>query len=118
MCVNCPLGCKINVIYADADEIEIFEAKGIDVKEAWNTLNKNLQIPKGSCYKRKGRKWRSTFSFSQIHQTGPFKINERYYGNTKNTKVTAPVKRGDIIISNILDTGSDIIITRSVNKIN
>ena len=25
----------------------------------------------------------------------------------KNTKVTAPVKRGDIIISNILDTGSD-----------
>jgi CxxC motif-containing protein len=34
----------------------------------------------------------------------------------KETKVKAPVKRGDVVIQNILDTGSDIIATRSVNR--
>lgn len=34
----------------------------------------------------------------------------------KKTKVKAPVRTGDVIIPNILNTGADVIATRSVNK--
>ncbi|MFN3328156.1 MAG: DUF1667 domain-containing protein, partial [Fervidobacterium pennivorans] len=36
----------------------------------------------------------------------------------KKTKVQAPVKSGDIIIPNILETGADIVATRNVERVN
>lgn len=35
----------------------------------------------------------------------------------KETKVSAPVKKGDIIIKNILNTGIDVVAARKINKL-
>jgi len=46
----------------------------------------------------------------------PLRLMEEIMGVIRQTKVSAPVKRGDIIIENVLNTGANIISTRTVNK--
>ncbi|KUK81874.1 MAG: Uncharacterized protein XD96_1016, partial [Petrotoga mobilis] len=45
VCTNCPLGCKINVVYADADEIEIVEVKGNRCKRGLEFVKQEITDP-------------------------------------------------------------------------
>ena len=40
------------------------------------------------------------------------------YGCVKNVEVNAPIKIGDVIVENILDTGIDIVSCRNLKKRN
>ncbi len=47
----------------------------------------------------------------------PSDLVDRAMEIIKNTTVSAPVKKGDIIIKNLLNTGVDVIAARKVNKL-
>lgn len=118
VCVNCPLGCKINVIYADADEVEIFEAKGNRCKRGLEYVKQELTDPlRVVVTSVKVENGEMPLASVRSTKPIPLRLMNDIMEILKNTKITAPVKRGDVIMKNILGTGSDIIITRSVNKI-
>lgn len=117
ICTNCPLGCKINLVYADADEVEIIEAQGNRCKRglefAKQEITDPLRVVVTSVRVEDGE---IPMASVRSDKPVPLRLMEEIMGVIKQTKVSAPVKRGDIIIENVLNTGANIISTRTVNK--
>ena len=117
ICTNCPLGCKINLVYADADEVEIIEAQGDRCKRglefAKQEITDPLRVVVTSVRVEDGE---IPMASVRSDKPVPLRLMEEIMGVIRQTKVSAPVKRGDIIIENVLNTGANIISTRTVNK--
>ena len=117
VCTQCPLGCKINVIYADADEIEIVEVKGNRCKRGLEFAKQEITDPlRVVVTSVKVEDGEIPMASVRSDKPVPLRLMQDIMKILKETKVKAPVKRGDVVIQNILDTGSDIIATRSVNR--
>jgi CxxC motif-containing protein len=111
------LGCKINVVYADADEIEIVEVKGNRCKRGLEFVKQEITDPlRVVVTSVKVEDGEISMASVRSDKPVPLRLMQDIMKILKETKVKAPVKRGDVIIQNILDTGSDIIATRSVNR--
>lgn len=117
ICTNCPLGCKINLIYADADEVEVIEAQGNRCKRglefAKQEITDPLRVVVTSIRVEDGE---IPMASVRSDKPVPLRLMEEIMDVIRQTKVSAPVKRGDIIIENILNTGANIISTRTVNR--
>ncbi len=117
ICTNCPLGCKINLVYADADEVEIIEAQGNRCKRglefAKQEITDPLRVVVTSVRVEGGE---IPMASVRSDKPVPLRIMEEIMGVIRQAKVSAPVRRGNIIIENVLNTGANIIITRTVNK--
>ena len=117
VCTNCPLGCKINVVYADADEIEIVEVKGNRCKRGLEFVKQEITDPlRVVVTSVKVENGEIPMASVRSDKPVPLRLMQDIMKILKQTKVKAPVKRGDVIIQNILGTGSDIIATRSVDR--
>ncbi|RLL83977.1 molybdopterin oxidoreductase [Petrotoga sp. HKA.pet.4.5] len=117
VCTQCPLGCKINVIYADADEIEIVEVKGNRCKRGLEFVKQEITDPlRVVVTSVKVEDGEIPMASVRSDKPVPLRLINDIMKILKETKVKAPIKRGDVVIQNILDTGSDIIATRSVNR--
>jgi len=117
VCTQCPLGCKINVVYADADEIEIIEVKGNRCKRGLEFVKQEITDPlRVVVTSVKVEDGEIPMASVRSDKPVPLRLMKDIMKVLKETKVKAPVKRGDVVIQNILGTGSDIIATRSVNK--
>jgi CxxC motif-containing protein len=116
VCTQCPLGCKINVVYADADEIEIVEVKGNRCKRGLEFVKQEITDPlRVVVTSVKVENGEIPMASVRSDKPVPLRLMQDIMKILKQTKVKAPVKRGDVIIQNILGTGSDIIATRSVD---
>jgi len=117
ICTNCPLGCKINLVYADADEVEIVEAQGNRCKRglefAKQEITDPLRVVVTSVRVEGGE---IPMASVRSDKPVPLRLMEEIMGVIRQAKVSAPVRRGNIIIENVLNTGANIIITRTVNK--
>jgi CxxC motif-containing protein len=117
VCTQCPLGCKINVVYADSDEIEIVEVKGNRCERGLEFVKQEITDPlRVVVTSVKVEDGEIPMASVRSDKPVPLRLMQDIMKILKETKVKAPVKRGDVIIQNILDTGSDIIATRSVNR--
>jgi len=117
VCTNCPLGCKINVVYADADEIEIVEVKGNRCKRGLEFVKQEITDPlRVVVTSVKVEDGEIPMASVRSDKPVPLRLMQDIMKVLKETKVKAPVKRGDVVVQNILSTGSDIIATRSVNR--
>ncbi|PNR97901.1 DUF1667 domain-containing protein [Petrotoga olearia] len=117
VCTQCPLGCKINVVYADADEIEIVEVKGNRCKRGLEFVKQEITDPlRVVVTSVKVEDGEIPMASVRSDKPVPLRLMQDIMKTLKQTKVKAPVKRGDVVIQNILDTGSDIIATRSVDR--
>lgn len=117
ICTNCPLGCKINLVYADADEVEIIEAQGNRCKRglefAKQEITDPLRVVVTSVRVEGGE---IPMASVRSDKPVPLRLMEEIMGVIRQAKVSAPVRRGNTIIENVLNTGANIIITRTVNK--
>lgn len=117
VCTNCPLGCKINVVYADADEIEIVEVKGNRCKRGLEFVKQEITDPlRVVVTSVKVEDGEIPMASVRSDKPVPLRLMQDIMKVLKQTKIKAPVKRGDVVVQNILSTGSDIIATRSVNR--
>ncbi len=116
VCTQCPLGCKINVVYADADEIEIVEVKGNRCKRGLEFVKQEITDPlRVVVTSVKVEDGEIPMASVRSDKPVPLRLMQDIMKILKQTKIKASVKRGDVVIQNILDTGSDIIATRSVD---
>jgi CxxC motif-containing protein len=114
-CVVCPVGCKIKITH-DGEKIESVEGNRCDrgynyavqeIKNPLRTLVTSVKVNNGN------------YPLASVRSSKEVPLNKinDLMDIIKNTKVDAPVKKGDVIIKNPLDLGADIIATRSVEKI-
>ncbi|MBN2504294.1 MAG: DUF1667 domain-containing protein [Bacilli bacterium] len=113
-CINCPMGCELEVSFTDSGEIIVSGykcLKGLDYakKEVMNptrTITSSVPVVDGEMAMVSIRTDRDV----------PKKLIRDCMMLLKDMKVNAPISAGDIIIENICGTGVNFIATRSVRK--
>lgn len=114
ICISCPLGCRLT-IEKDGDQLKVSgnlckrgEKYGIEEFTAPKRLVTSIVPVKDGKIRMVSVKTSDTIPKELIFPTLEI---------LKTTVVEAPVKIGDVIVKNVLDTGIDIIATKSVDKI-
>ena len=99
-CIGCPLGCSITVTMNDTDVVSV----------TGNTC------PRGDAYARKEVTNPTRIVTSTVRVEGDIpkaKIFE-CASALKNVVVTAPVKIGDVVLSNVAGTGVDVVAAKNI----
>ena len=111
-CINCPVGCRMQVILSESGEF---------VSVSGNTC------PRGSAYAKQECTLPERMITAVIPVAGsrtplsvktslpvPKSMIPQIMEAVSSVSVSAPVRLGDVIISNVLQTGSDIVATRNI----
>ena len=113
-CIVCPIGCKI-LVTSDGKKVDVLSGykckKGIDYA-LYETLDPR-RILTSSVLVKNGE-W-PLVSVKSSKVVPKDKIFD-FLGEVKKTIIKAPVKLGDIVIQNVLDTNIDILATKTVKK--
>jgi CxxC motif-containing protein len=108
-CITCPLGCEISVI-GEGAEIQSMSGQGCKRGEEYarNEFIHPLRILT-STVKVSG----STVPLAAIRTSKPIPKELLFPGmeEIRKLRTEAPVKRGEILLPNILGTGADIVVT-------
>lgn len=113
-CIICPVGCEITVEYTK-DKITKIEGNTCDKgaeyvkKEITNperTLTTTLRVKKGEL----------RLVSVRTSKAVPKKLLFEAMDIISEKEVDAPVKIGDVLIKNILNTGADVIATKHIKR--
>lgn len=109
ICIVCPVGCHINV------DTETYEVKGNACPRGAVYGKEELMAPKRvitSTVKIKNALDRRC----PIKTTAgiPKNMNFQLLDELKNIELNAPVKRGDIVLKNVFDTGVDVVVCKDM----
>jgi CxxC motif-containing protein len=114
ICIGCPMGCNLEIEVVDGNITNIIGY----------ACNRGLQYAKKE-YTNPTRILTTTVRVSngdyemvsvKTEMDMPKHLLIKCIQELKNVKIEAPVKIGDIVYKNILNTGIDIISTMNVNK--
>lgn len=113
VCTICPIACKISVSEQCQENYEVTgnkceKGKSFALQEIKNPLRiftTTINIKGGNIKRLPVRS----------KEPVPKNIITELTKPIREVQINAPVKRGDIIIENILDSGVDIVASRSVN---
>lgn len=113
ICINCPMGCNLEV-KTDGGEYEI-SGNSCDrgIEYALSEMTNPRRVITTSVFVNNGA--HTTVSVKTSREI-PKDLIFQCIEELAAVKVDAPVKSGDVIVKNILDTGADVIATRNVDK--
>lgn len=109
ICIVCPVGCHLNV------NTETFEVQGNECPRGDVYGKEEIRAPK--------RVVTSTVRIkNSLNSRCPVKTSEsipkdmnfKLMEELKKIELSSPVKRGDVVIENIFDTGIDIVVTKDM----
>jgi len=111
ICITCPLGCSLDVEY---DTNHITKVDGATCKRGEKYAEKEIFSPERivtSTVKITG----ASIDFLPVKtdKTVSKKIMSKVMEEVFRIKVKAPVKVGDIVCSNVADSGANLVATRS-----
>ena len=114
-CIGCPMGCQLTVTIKDEDNITVSgntckrgEIYGIkEVTNPTRIVTSSVEIDNAEIARV------SVKTANDIPKGKIFDIMKEI----RQIKVSAPVKIGDVVISNVADTGVDIVITKNVKSL-
>jgi len=115
VCIMCPLGCRLTVILEDNGELLVSGNKcprGIEYGR--QEMTEPLRILTSSVLVKNGD---VPLVSVKTNKPVPRKLLNEIMDILRKTSVEAPIKSGDVLIENILDTGADVIATRNVERI-
>jgi CxxC motif-containing protein len=114
VCIMCPLGCRLVVKQEDNGEINVSGnrcPRGIEygkqeMVEPLRILTSSVLVLNGDM----------PLVSVKTNKPIPKRVIMQVMDILKNTKVEAPVRVGDVIIKDVLNTGADIVATRNVER--
>lgn len=113
ICVNCPKGCHVEVMLDDANQIQnisgysCIKGKNYAAQEVirpMRILTSTVRILHGT------QRVLPVITSREI----PLDMTDQAMDAIRSIKVAAPVKDGDVIIRDFLQTGADLIASRSM----
>lgn len=114
VCIMCPLGCRLTVTQEDNGEIIVSGnrcPRGIEYGK--QEMIEPLRILTSSVLVLNGE---LPLVSVKTNKPIPRRLVMKIMDILKNTRVEAPVRVGDVIIKDILNTGADIVATRNVER--
>lgn len=113
VCIVCPIACKISISEQDQGNYEVIgnkceKGKNYALQEIKNPVRiftTTINIKGGNIKRLPVRS----------KEPVPKNIITELIKPVKEVKINAPIKKGDVIIENILGSGVDIVASRSVN---
>ena len=109
ICIVCPMGCHLTV------DTETFEVTGNTCPRGEKYGKEELTAPKrvitstvrikGGIHNRVSVKTSDAI---------PKELNFKCMELLKDVELVSPVKRGDVVIKNVLNTGVDVVVTRDM----
>ncbi|AMW32663.1 DUF1667 domain-containing protein [Fervidobacterium islandicum] len=114
VCIMCPLGCRLTVRQEDNGEIIVSGnrcPRGIEYGK--QEMIEPLRILTSSVLVLNGE---LPLVSVKTNKPIPRRLVMKIMDILKNTRVEAPVRVGDVIIKDILNTGADIVATRNVER--
>lgn len=116
-CKVCPIGCELS-ISKDNREPHGYKVEGNSCNRGLDFAIKEITQPSrvvtGRVMLRNGRMKRLPVKTTDLVPKD--KIDELMF-ILNNTETSAPVKRGDVVIKNVLGLGIDVIAARKINAI-
>lgn len=114
-CIVCPIGCKI-LVKTDGKKFELVDGNkcksGIDYARS-ETLDPRRILASSVLVKNGLWPLVSVKTNKPVPKDKIFKVMKEI----KKAEIDAPVKLGQIIIKNVLNTGIDIIATKNIEKL-
>lgn len=111
ICISCPMGCRLKV---DAEKKEVTgnacpRGKEYGINEVLHPVRVITSVVKII---------NGTLPVLPVKTNGaiPKQLNFACMEEINKVTVAAPVKRGDVIIKNVLETGVDVVATRGMEK--
>jgi CxxC motif-containing protein len=114
VCIMCPLGCHLTVREENGEITVTGNRCPRGVEYGRQELTEPLRILTSSVLVEHGE---LPLVSVKTNKPIPRKLIMQVMEILKNTRIEAPVRVGDVIINNILNTGADIIATRNVERI-
>jgi len=116
VCIQCPMGCKL-IVNIDESNSNILKIEGNKCPRGIDYANDEIKDPKRiltSSVKVNG----GDLPLVSVKTDRPIpkKLIKEIMLILKEIEINAPIKRGDIIIKNILNSGANIVATRSIKK--
>ena len=108
-CAVCPMACVIDVSLKDGDLLVEGNRCGRGYQFVKKHFEQEHRIVAGKCLLSGGQMSRLPVS---TNMKIPAHHVEKALEIIQNTRIQAPVKRGQVIIENILETGADVISQR------
>ncbi|MBU5437817.1 DUF1667 domain-containing protein [Tissierella sp. MSJ-40] len=116
-CKVCPVGCKL-IISKDSNEPYGYKIEGNNCNRGVEFGIKEIIEPSriltGRVILNNGPMSRLPVKTSDVI---PENLVDKCMEIIRETEVTAPINKGDIIIKNILNTGVDVIAARKINSL-
>ncbi|HOO31679.1 MAG TPA: DUF1667 domain-containing protein [Thermotogota bacterium] len=114
-CISCPLGCELSVEF-DSDTVNVTgnrcprgaEYAINEIRNPKRVVTSNVRVVGGK------------YPLASVKTTGAIP-KERIFDlieKLKDISLEAPVKIGQIVYSNLFDTGFDVVVTRPIEKSN
>jgi CxxC motif-containing protein len=110
ICIGCPLGCRVTV--TQDKKGRILGMKGVECKQGEKYVLKELKNPVRTLTATV-RTGNEDFPLLPVRTSRPVlkKLMKPIMKETVKAKVKPPVKAGDVILKNVLKTGSDLVAT-------
>lgn len=109
-CINCPLGCALVVKKVDGE----YQVSGNNClrgkKYAISEITNPVRIVTTTVKVKNSKERLSVKSNGGIVKDKIFTVIK----TLKNVEVTAPIKIGDVVVKNIIDSGVDIVATKTI----
>ncbi|KLO24289.1 molybdopterin oxidoreductase [Marinitoga sp. 1197] len=115
-CVRCPLGCKVKIEYTK--ELKILEVSGNKCPRGREYAIQEISDPHRilvTSVKVKNGKY--LLASVKTSEAIPLRLFDEAMKIIEKLEVEAPVKKGDVIMNNFLNTKANLIITRSVERL-
>jgi CxxC motif-containing protein len=114
-CISCPMGCDVELTIDDSDQIECMEGASCKAGEKYvknEYYNPTRILPTTARVKN------GVLPLVPVKTKEPIpkELLEKAMVEIAKIELEAPVKLGDIVIENILDTGVNIVTTREMPK--
>jgi CxxC motif-containing protein len=115
VCVLCPMGCKIKYNAVDG---KIVAVEGNRCPKGLSYLEEELKEPK-RIVPTSVKVVNGELPLASVKTSKPIpkRLIPKFMELVKQVQIEAPVKVGDVVMKNVLDTGADVVATRSVRRI-
>ena len=112
ICIGCPMGCNLIL---DCVETKILSVNGNRCKVGLQYAEKEINNPERTLTTTvKVKNGTLPLVSVRTNKLVPKRILFDIMNLLANVEVEAPIKIGDVIISNILETGADIVATKGI----
>ena len=114
-CISCPMGCDVELEIDDNDQITCMEGASCKAGEKYV---KNEYYNPTRILPTTARVNNGVLPLVPVKSKDPLpkELLEKAMKEIAKVELQAPVKLGDIVVKNILDTGVDIVATRDMPK--